>query len=415
MADVQEVKTDLILFRRTDVKHHNWYCRIRIPGKDKYKFVSLKTPIESEARERALEADADLRFRLKHNIPIFNRLFSQVAADFSAFQKDRAQAGQITMHRWRVMDSHIRSQLNRYVGSTQITLIGPDRWSDYPIWRHKNGKGRSGGAVSDGTIRDEMATFRSIMAFAASKRIIPESHVFKERLPISKASREEFTPEEYRALHTFARTQWVKKAPNDYSGWHRRMAYEFILIMTNTGMRPSEARNLCWRDVALRSDKQGRRFVVLHVRGKGKSRALVASSKVGDYLHRVKELSRATAPEDPVFSTYDGRKAATLYHGLIEAVLTKSKLFHSSSGSRRSTYCFRHTYATFRLMEGVDSLFLAKQMGTSVKMIEDHYGHITPTKNAERILQGLPGWGSASEAALATFAEVADASPEKPV
>jgi integrase len=36
--------------------------------------------------------------------------------------------------------------------------------------------------------------------------------------------------------------------------------------------------------------------------------------------------------------------------------------------------------------------FLAEQMGTSVQMIERHYGHITPVKNAERILQGLPGW-----------------------
>jgi len=25
-------------------------------------------------------------------------------------------------------------------------------------------------------------------------------------------------------------------------------------------------------------------------------------------------------------------------------------------------------------------------------MIEDHYGHITPVKNAERILLGLTGW-----------------------
>jgi hypothetical protein len=69
----------------------------------------------------------------------------------------------------------------------------------------------------------------------------------------------------------------------------------------------------------------------------------------------------------------------------------------SSSGSRRSTYCFRHTYATFRLTEGVDVYFLAKQMGTSVQMIEDYYGHITPVKNAERILQGIPGWEPIAE------------------
>ena len=76
----------------------------------------------------------------------------------------------------------------------------------------------------------------------------------------------------------------------------------------------------------------------------------------------------------------------------------ESNLLISASGSRRSTYCFRHTYATFRLMEGIDVYFLAKQMGTSVKMIEDYYGHITPAKNAERILHGIPGWEPITDA-----------------
>src|SRR5207245_4003997 len=100
----------------------------------------------------------------------------------------------------------------------------------------------------------------------------------------------------------------------------------------------------------------------------------------------------APTPDDFVFTTYKGKRAVTLYGALIGDLLETSKLLFSSSGSRRSTYCFRHTYATFRLMEGVDVYFLAKQMGTSVQMIEDYYGHITPAKNAERILQGIPGW-----------------------
>ncbi|WP_208649175.1 hypothetical protein [Brevundimonas diminuta] len=79
-------------------------------------------------------------------------------------------------------------------------------------------------------------------------------------------------------------------------------------------------------------------------------------------------------------------------HDQIEALLREAGLLLSASGSTRSTYCFRHTYATIRLTEGVDVYFLSKQMGTSVKMIEDHYGHINPVKNAARILQGLPGW-----------------------
>jgi len=76
----------------------------------------------------------------------------------------------------------------------------------------------------------------------------------------------------------------------------------------------------------------------------------------------------------------------------MEALLSEFSLEIISSEKRRTTYCFRHTYATFRLTEGVDVYFLSKQMGTSVKMIEDHYGHVSPVKNAERILPGLRGW-----------------------
>ena len=162
--------------------------------------------------------------------------------------------------------------------------------------------------------------------------------------------------------------------------------------MCNTGMRPPEAKNLRWRDIAIRADDQGRNFVILHVRGKDKFRQLVAAGNVADYLERIRAISKATGTDDFVFSTFDGKPAITLYADQIDRLLTESGLKRSSAGSLRSTYCFRHTYATFRLTEGVDVYFLAKQMGTSVQMIEAHYGHINPVKNAERILQGLPGW-----------------------
>jgi integrase len=128
------------------------------------------------------------------------------------------------------------------------------------------------------------------------------------------------------------------------------------------------------------------------VRGKAKFRSLVAAGNVADYLDRISAISKATADDDYVFTTAKGKSTATLYATPVLTLLTESGLLRSSSGKRRCTYCFRHTYATFRLSEGVDVYFLAKRMGTSVKMIEEHYGHITLVKNAERILQGLPGW-----------------------
>jgi hypothetical protein len=89
LLDAQELKTGLVIFRRGDVKHRNWYCRIKLPQADRYKTVWLKTSDVDAAKERAFDEDADLRFRIKHDVPIFNRSFSAVAREFVAQQKDR--------------------------------------------------------------------------------------------------------------------------------------------------------------------------------------------------------------------------------------------------------------------------------------------------------------------------------------
>jgi integrase len=57
--------------------------------------------------------------------------------------------------------------------------------------------------------------------------------------------------------------------------------------MANTGMRTIEARNLRWRDVDARIDKQGRQFSCLNVRGKNKYRELVAPQSVATYFDAV--------------------------------------------------------------------------------------------------------------------------------
>ena len=103
LTDVYELKNGLILFRRSDVAHQNWYCRIKLPGQDRYKTVSLKTTDINIARELAFEHHADVRFRLKHEVPVFSRTFSQIAQEFSDLQKERSEAGEITFHRWRVI------------------------------------------------------------------------------------------------------------------------------------------------------------------------------------------------------------------------------------------------------------------------------------------------------------------------
>ncbi|HWR53955.1 MAG TPA: site-specific integrase [Bryobacteraceae bacterium] len=428
LLDINELKPGLIIFRRKDVKHHNWYCRIKIADEDRYKTISLKTDDINKAKSKAFYHDADTLFRLEHKVPIFDKSFAEVAKEYSTIQKAAAEAGQITMGRWSIVDSYIRLHLIPYTGNHQITLLGEEKWRAYPHWRKNEGgnrpreKKRPKGAAAettevkltpakDGTIRHEMMVFRAIMNYAAGKQYIRESQVPRAKMPKDTGRREEFTPQEYKELHTYAR-KWIKESSHGYSEWHRTMAYNFMLVMTNTGMRTMEAQNLRWRDVDLRTDKHGRHFVCINVRGKGKFRELVAANNVATYLERIRELfieahqqrkpkaprdELSPKPEDFVFTTNKGKQAMSLYNSLISDLLEKSKLLYGPNGSQRSSYCFRHTYATFRLKEGLDVYFLAKQMGTSVQMIEEYYGHITPAKNAERILQGIPGWEPIAE------------------
>jgi integrase len=486
MLDAEELKPGLVIFRRADVKHRKFYCRVKVPKADRYKIVSLKTSDRDAARDEAFEYDTEVRWQLKHDVPVFNRPFAQIASDYLVAQKERAETGGITKKRLESIESAINT-LNLKLGSKQIHVVTQADWDEYPVWRRRLKK-REGGKkddkdkkslkrkqlkppasgetpraaeadakakakaekwenwrVSDWTIRAEMTVFRSIMAFAARRKYIPETQIPKGKLQSASERREEFTREEYRALHTKAR-EWKKKAKTKAARWYREMVYNFILVMCNTGMRPPEAKNLRWRDVSIttiRKETKGkenknaeasvgedyaalraaeiarqqdeakqrkrgrkdetkkpeeeRKLVILNVQGKGKYRRLVAPDQVATYLERIRAIAKATGPNDCVFTTHNGKKNDALYAQLVKKLLSDKdvNLLIGPQGSERSTYSFRHTYATLRLSEGVDVYLLAEQMGTSVQIIQDHYGHINPVKNADRILMGMPVWEDA--------------------
>jgi integrase len=70
--------------------------------------------------------------------------------------------------------------------------------------------------------------------------------------------------------------------------------------------------------------------------------------------------------------------------------LIDAELLTGAEGTDRTLYSFRHFYATQELIREppITIHLLAKQMGTSVKMIEKHYGHTEPFQKADR----LSGW-----------------------
>ena len=74
------------------------------------------------ARERAFDQDADIRFRLKHDVPVFNHPFREVGREYLLTQEARAQRGEISAARPKKVRAIIEGALDRYVGSTQVHL-----------------------------------------------------------------------------------------------------------------------------------------------------------------------------------------------------------------------------------------------------------------------------------------------------
>ncbi len=73
------------------------------------------------------------------------------------------------------------------------------------------------------------------------------------------------------------------------------------------------------------------------------------------------------------------------FNGMFERLVRDAGLLTNSVGERRTLYSLRHTYATAELLAGTDIHTLAKQMGTSVLMLERHYSKLTATMAAERL------------------------------
>ena len=159
------------------------------------------------------------------------------------------------------------------------------------------------------------------------------------------------------------------------------MLGSYVLIMANTGIRIGEARGLRWRDIDTEpTDKPEEVNIILRVKGKTGEREVVArTSDVQTYFQRIWELRTDEIGKKPtrdeyIFCHKDGTPIHSFKKGF-EALITEAGVNVDSEDERRTIYSLRHTYATFRLQEGVNHYVLARNMGTSVKMLENFYGH----------------------------------------
>jgi integrase len=181
-----------------------------------------------------------------------------------------------------------------------------------------------------------------------------------------------FNLEEYRSLYKFMR-KWVKEGKSTRVRAERELIRNYTLIMVNCGLRKGEARYLKWRDLRMFENEIA--AVALAPSSRGQDwRASDCMSAIKP--HRFRATARGGGiipePDDYIFCHEDGKPI--LHFKSFKQMLEKAGLLKDSIGRERTIYSLRHTYATFRLENGTNVYWLKQNMGTSVQMIERHYG-----------------------------------------
>ena len=140
-------------------------------------------------------------------------------------------------------------------------------------------------------------------------------------------------------------------------------------------------------------------FCPLHSGGGGGRRDIICRSGTVNYLKRIQgwgpdvtdmsfeELVKAKI-DLPVFRLPDGTASQNLRQTFKRLMIDTGLLKCARTGQNRTLYSYRHTHATFALLnDGMDIHTLAIQMGTSIAMIERHYSHLT-TRLRKEMLTG---------------------------
>ena len=377
---------DIKLYKRRNSSV--WQAKFKIDNR--WVRVSTERRKLDEAKLRAKRQIIEYEVMREKQIPVVTKTFGSVAKLAIAEMQEELKRGGGT----KSLNDYVivaNKYLIPYFGKRSITSIDYDAIVAFDKWRAE----QLGREPHASTINTHNAALSRIFEAALQRGFINQTQVPKLiNKKRDSTRRPDFTIEEYRTLIRKLKS-FIDDSRDGKSREMRLLMRDYVLILANTGMREgTETANLMWKHVRM-FEENGHTFIEMSVRGKTGRRDIICRSSTLTYLKRIHErsadLSKMTFEQllkakvnKPVFRLSDGTvtrnlrqtfKAFLKFCGLLECPRT---------GKDRTLYSLRHTYATFALTRhGADIHALAKQMGTSVLMIERHYSHLTPRLKKE--------------------------------
>ncbi len=155
----------------------------------------------------------------------------------------------------------------------------------------------------------------------------------------------------------------------------RLMLRDYVLILANSGMRVGELNSLKLRDIHPFVDRKERANHRFMVKGKTGERDVILRASAKRWVDRqIERRKKAGAKDnDLLFVMPNGNKIVTLADQFNE-VLKVAEMETSTFGESYSLYSLRHFYAVQSLRRGNGAFEVARNMGTSVEILQKYYG-----------------------------------------
>lgn len=361
-----------------------WQFSMWVTSNKNYYRKSLKTRNKQNAKTLGIEEYFKIRHKLEAGETLSKITARRAADEYLSHQQDRVRStgqhqGGITRGRYETIRAIINVHLIPFVGAkTRVDEIKGSAFATYYADRWKLTP-----AVRKSTLSNERSVISNYFGWMANKGYVSDRVKLEfGRLPQntqkylgSDERRDAFNAEEWRKIYTHLR-YWSKRSEDDRDLYYRQLIRDFILIAANSGLRVGELRKLKWRMIDLKKNGGESKTARIEVPPDTKTGARVAIAEASSFFTRIKTYSPHTKANDYVFAepdTGEPLKKKPLYR--YWAILKKETGFDKVE-KKLTYYSLRHTYCTFRLINGVDVFLLARNMGTSVKHIEEHYGHV---------------------------------------
>lgn len=365
----------LVVFKRGG-KYHARICT----GPNQYLSRSLKTGNREVAQKAGLRLYHQILAKAELGLPLTSKSVNEVLDEYVAFRTRQCQQGNTSEGMLRQILRNVKFW-REFAGKRQIIQLDNAALKDFVTWRRDYYAGRSKSRMptnakrnpSDKEIVYNVMVIRAVLRWAHERGYMGAlpvpTYTFTAK---TKRVRPAFELREYlRLLQGLLR--WERSCQRSDLLHTRQLLRDYVLILANSGMRVGEANNLRVRDVLPFTDAWGRKNYRFIVRGKTGERDVIPRLTAIRPVERILSRKADAKPDDWFFAMRDGGKVITLIDQF-DKTIRMIGIERNSAGDKYSLYSLRHFYAVMGLRRGIGVFDIARNMGTSVQMIQQYYG-----------------------------------------